>query len=645
MIYLIMVVLSTIALPSCTGMESAFHSARTKQAVSPSFTSRASPDTALSKETGGKPYLLHPLFRKEESSTFDVVTNLSFSKHNSVFGLSVNKRPLRQDSSLFKGRHRKHNHQGKVISGTSGEESRRPRRKFAERKLRIRPLLNFHYRPKNLETEQQNGSGYSQSFKIHGRNLISNVSEVDDRVLEDKIKKKIYDYKKPMNGDPVSLSAVSEVRSLANNVLRMITDSVKNSQNCDKVKRSVDSKNLEEEFAEGIGHPDNRSSELQETSNDPGGLSLENPDHSLVSPSAHDTSGPTNMTKATSSPRRGKRRRRGRRRQQQSKDLALWIDEQQVKLFSGYTMEIFVIHDGKVLPYILDPNFEKHLPVIPYEVQRVNFTWQAGRRRYYYTFDRLLSHNPQILEAPVVSLPPKGRVPRKPKVFTVNLYCFGNASGIASFEIGLLMQTRRGKPLPGTPLRLKLRKECTQSSVDPECDEKCENGGVCDVGRKCQCPEGYMGPYCNTALCYPQCMNGGTCTTPGRCTCPPGYQGRHCEGGICREKCENGGKCIQKDTCACPRGYYGNRCEFSKCVIPCINGGRCRNVNKCRCPRGFAGDHCEVVTGHNVGALSLIRCSRKCRHGSCSGTNCVCEEGFAGKWCRRRGNSRKRVWM
>ncbi|XP_064110570.1 uncharacterized protein LOC135218287 isoform X2 [Macrobrachium nipponense] len=645
MIYLIMVVFSTIALPSCTGMESALHSARTKQAVSPSFTSRASPDTTLSKETSGKPYLLYPLFRRQESSTLDVVTNLSFSTH-SVFGLSLDKHSSWQGSSLSKGcGHRKHNYKGKVISGTNGEENLRTRRKLAEHKLRIRPVLNSHYRHKNLETEQQNRSSDIRTFKIDERNLMSNTSEVDDRVLENKLKKKIFDFKKPMNGDPLSLSAVSELHSLANNVLRMTTDSMKNSQNCDKVKRSVDSKNLEEAFDEGIRQPGNWSSVLQETSNDSRGLNLENPDPSRVSPNAHETRGSINITKTTNSTRRGKRRRRGRRRQQQSKDLALWIDEQQVKLFSGYTMEIFVIHDGKVLPYILDPNFEKHLPVIPYEVQRVNFTWQAGRRRYYYTFDRLFSHNPEILEAPVVSLSPKGRVPRKPKVFTVNLYCFGNSSGIASFEIGLLMQTRRGKPLPGTPLRLKLRKECTQSSVDPECDEKCENGGVCDVGRKCQCPEGYMGPYCNTALCYPQCMNGGTCTTPGRCTCPPGYQGRHCEGGICREKCENGGKCIQKDTCACPRGYYGNRCEFSKCVIPCINGGRCRNVNKCRCPRGFAGDHCEVVTGHNIGALSLIRCSRKCRHGSCSGTNCICKEGFTGKWCRRRGNSRKRVWM
>ena len=31
-------------------------------------------------------------------------------------------------------------------------------------------------------------------------------------------------------------------------------------------------------------------------------------------------------------------------------------------------MEIYAIVDGHVLPYILDPNFEKYLPIIPSEV-------------------------------------------------------------------------------------------------------------------------------------------------------------------------------------------------------------------------------------------------------------------------------------
>ena len=71
---------------------------------------------------------------------------------------------------------------------------------------------------------------------------------------------------------------------------------------------------------------------------------------------------------------------------------------------------------------------------------------------------------------------------------------------------------------------------------DPECNKKCANGGWCNHDKICQCPEGYMGQYCQTALCYPQCMNGGFCTAPAVCSCPKGYQGRHCEGGKYRNE-------------------------------------------------------------------------------------------------------------
>ncbi|GLV45021.1 shifted [Carabus blaptoides fortunei] len=275
-------------------------------------------------------------------------------------------------------------------------------------------------------------------------------------------------------------------------------------------------------------------------------------------------------------------------------DLALWIDEKQVKMFSGMSMEIYAIVNGNVLPYILDPNFEKYLPIIPSEVSYVNFTWKSGMKKYYYNFDRLQSFDEAILEAPIISIKTKGRVPKRPKEFSILLPCLGNSSGIAAFGIGLLIESRKGRPLNGTPLRLKLRKECSQRGPDPECDKKCANHGWCNHEKICQCPEGYMGQYCRTALCYPQCMNGGNCTSPGVCSCPVGFQGRHCEGGICSEKCENGGKCVQKDTCECSKGFYGLRCEYSKCVIPCLNGGKCRGVNKCRCLSGFRGDHCEI---------------------------------------------------
>lgn len=128
-------------------------------------------------------------------------------------------------------------------------------------------------------------------------------------------------------------------------------------------------------------------------------------------------------------------------------------------------MEIFAIVNGNVLPYILDPNFEKSLPVIPSEVSYVNFTWKAGMKKYYYNFDRLQSFDERILEAPVISIKNKGRVPKRPKEFSIFLHCIGNSSGIATFSISLLIESRKGRPLNGTPLRLKLRKECSHRGM------------------------------------------------------------------------------------------------------------------------------------------------------------------------------------
>ncbi|XP_035776369.1 protein shifted-like isoform X2 [Anopheles albimanus] len=312
-------------------------------------------------------------------------------------------------------------------------------------------------------------------------------------------------------------------------------------------------------------------------------------------------------------------------------DLSLWIDEQQVKIFSGVAMKIYAIDNGRVSPHIRDPNFSQYLPMIPSEVSCVNFTWKAGSKKYYYNFDRLMSVDENILKPPTISIKTTGRVPKNAKEFSVTLPCSGNVSGVAMFSIGLLIQSRKGKPLPGTPLRIKLRKECAHRGPDPECDQKCANKGVCNEDKICQCPEGYMGQYCQTALCYPQCMNGGNCTAPGTCSCPPGYQGRHCEGGICAEKCLNGGKCVQKDKCECTKGYYGLHCEFSKCVIPCLHDGKCRGVNKCRCKPGLSGDHCQI------GRRQRSACKRPCKHGICQRNHtCQCDKGWYGRLCNQR---------
>ncbi|KAJ8670399.1 hypothetical protein QAD02_001658 [Eretmocerus hayati] len=297
-------------------------------------------------------------------------------------------------------------------------------------------------------------------------------------------------------------------------------------------------------------------------------------------------------------------------------DMTLWIDRQQIKMFSGMEMEIYAIDEGRVVPYLLDPEFDSKLPVIPNEMSYVNFTWKSGVKKYLYDFFLLKSFDEAILQTPSITIKKQGRVPKREKEFSILLPCTGNVSGIAQFGLGLLIETRKNKPLNGTPLRFNLRKECAVREPNPG-----------------PCPDGYLGPpHCKKALCYPKCMNGGNCTAPGICSCPPGFQGPYCEGGICAEKCLNGGKCVQKDTCECPKGFFGLRCEFSKCVIPCLNGGKCKGNNICRCPNGYKGDHCEI------GRRSTQRteCTKPCRNGICQSDNtCLCDPGWHGRLCNK----------
>lgn len=285
-------------------------------------------------------------------------------------------------------------------------------------------------------------------------------------------------------------------------------------------------------------------------------------------------------------------------------DISLWIDERQIAQFSGFKMNIFAIIDGDVLSYVLDPNFEKYLPVIPAEVHTVNFTWRSGLNKvYYYNFDRLRSFNPSILDDPIINVERAGKIPTKASQFQVRLPCHSNVTGIGQFEVGLLIENEQGGLLPGTPLRLRLKKYCAQKEPDSLCGALCTNG-QCDHQNICVCYKGYVGKHCENALCYPQCLNGGICTRPGVCTCPDGYQGPHCEGGICTERCQNGGKCMQKDTCECTRGYFGARCTYSKCSIPCLNKGRCIGVNKCKCRRAYYGNQCEFVNEIQLAKLN-----------------------------------------
>lgn len=82
---------------------------------------------------------------------------------------------------------------------------------------------------------------------------------------------------------------------------------------------------------------------------------------------------------------------------------------------AGLAMEIYAIAEGQVLSYLLDPEFESKLPMIPSEVSHVNFTWKSGVKKYYYNFFLLKSYDESILKTPTITIKTQGRVPKKPK--------------------------------------------------------------------------------------------------------------------------------------------------------------------------------------------------------------------------------------
>lgn len=117
-------------------------------------------------------------------------------------------------------------------------------------------------------------------------------------------------------------------------------------------------------------------------------------------------------------------------------DISLWINKDQgrrskvifspqtkhffipivVKLFSGYSMQIFAIENGKVNQHLKDPNISAYLPTIPSAVSYVNFTWSSGgSKKYTYHFDRLTSSDETLLKPPTISIDLMGQIPKTPQ--------------------------------------------------------------------------------------------------------------------------------------------------------------------------------------------------------------------------------------
>ena len=103
----------------------------------------------------------------------------------------------------------------------------------------------------------------------------------------------------------------------------------------------------------------------------------------------------------------------------------------------------------------------------------------------------------------------------------------------------------------------------------------------------CQCPDNFVGAYCQTALwpcSFRPCLNGGTCSNNASysammlslvnsvgflCHCPVGFTGPRCENVVdwCHGSnvpCRNGATCVQLEhwfECLCAPGWTGPICD------------------------------------------------------------------------------------
>ena len=46
---------------------------------------------------------------------------------------------------------------------------------------------------------------------------------------------------------------------------------------------------------------------------------------------------------------------------------------------AGMSFNIYVVRDGSVASFLMDPYFDQQLPVIPADINFVDLTWESGR--------------------------------------------------------------------------------------------------------------------------------------------------------------------------------------------------------------------------------------------------------------------------
>ncbi|KAK2158068.1 hypothetical protein LSH36_178g06035 [Paralvinella palmiformis] len=221
-----------------------------------------------------------------------------------------------------------------------------------------------------------------------------------------------------------------------------------------------------------------------------------------------------------------------------------------------------------------DPDVRTRPPGFPDAVGRVRLSrfytdlWRTvsgdgpPEYPYLYKFTDLRSLDPSTLYDPLLSIPKFGVIPKEKTVFQMTIPCTGKKTAIASMYIVLhIHNSLLGRAIPGSPIKLHLRKRCIAFESKRVCHGSCLNGGVCNDMGRCDCPKGYYGDQCQFGVCHPPCINGGTCITNNSCICLDGYMGQFCQRPYCEQSCGVNGFCADVNKCECYRGWRGRFCH------------------------------------------------------------------------------------
>lgn len=215
--------------------------------------------------------------------------------------------------------------------------------------------------------------------------------------------------------------------------------------------------------------------------------------------------------------------------------VSMWIGEDEVRAFAGVPMEISIIDRDKLADYVRrGPEFTSGLPPIPPLADSINVTWTSGKGKgpkgkYSYKFLHIKAEDPSIMEGLKLSISHSGMIPRRPTDFRVSLPCTGLKAGIANFKLVFEVSDQSGKPLEGSPIRLKLAKYCRLQN-ETCLVQKCAHGGVCTPYGDCLCQKGFVGRRCeHSANCRNDCNRRGVCIRDDICKCRPGFRGKYCQ--------------------------------------------------------------------------------------------------------------------